>query len=253
MISRAYLATKMSWASRRQTSRPEDMAYCLLGLFDVNMPLFYGEGTEKAFTRLQLEIIRSKPNDETIYAWILNSTQSDLSLKKQGILAPNPTCFSSSAVVVPITMEDRSRAAPTMANGKLYFWMGRYWVVEESSPEASIISTTLNCRMQDGKDSLVMRLGYFGQNTWMRIKCDKFYTCRDIEESNRVKVTIGQGVFVTQDLSSVDQLATLTTQVHLVKNFQRSKWALPFDLLKATTDFNTYFFFNKSAVAPTAS
>ena len=38
----------MSWASRRATTRHEDVAYCLLGLFDVNMPLLYGEG-EKAF------------------------------------------------------------------------------------------------------------------------------------------------------------------------------------------------------------
>ena len=38
----------MSWASRRVTTRDEDIAYCLLGMFDVNMPLIYGEG-EKAF------------------------------------------------------------------------------------------------------------------------------------------------------------------------------------------------------------
>ena len=38
----------MSWASRRVTTRDEDIAYCLLGIFNVNMPLLYGEG-EKAF------------------------------------------------------------------------------------------------------------------------------------------------------------------------------------------------------------
>ncbi len=32
----------MSWASQRETTREEDMAYCLLGLFDVNMHLLYG-------------------------------------------------------------------------------------------------------------------------------------------------------------------------------------------------------------------
>ena len=52
----ASMATKMSWASKRQTSRVEDTAYCLLGLFNVNMPLLYGEG-RKAFIRLQHEII----------------------------------------------------------------------------------------------------------------------------------------------------------------------------------------------------
>ena len=56
-----YLAAhKMSWASRRSTSRAEDMAYALLGLFDVNMPLLYGEGGPKAFRRLQEEILKQK-------------------------------------------------------------------------------------------------------------------------------------------------------------------------------------------------
>ncbi|KAI1091723.1 HET-domain-containing protein [Rostrohypoxylon terebratum] len=51
------LAQRMSWAANRQTTRSEDIAYCLLGIFDINMPLLYGEGL-KAFTRLQREIIK---------------------------------------------------------------------------------------------------------------------------------------------------------------------------------------------------
>ncbi|EME50142.1 hypothetical protein DOTSEDRAFT_102418, partial [Dothistroma septosporum NZE10] len=65
---RASVARKMSWASKRKTTRPEDLAYSLLGLFDVNMPLLYGEGSAKAFMRLQLEIIR-KTADKSIFAW----------------------------------------------------------------------------------------------------------------------------------------------------------------------------------------
>ncbi|KAK4208997.1 hypothetical protein QBC37DRAFT_451447 [Rhypophila decipiens] len=38
------VSQKMSWAATRQNTRIEDMAYCLLGLFDINMPLLYGEG-----------------------------------------------------------------------------------------------------------------------------------------------------------------------------------------------------------------
>ncbi|KAF2465748.1 uncharacterized protein BDR25DRAFT_170620, partial [Lindgomyces ingoldianus] len=48
-------AEVMSWASERRTSRQEDIAYCLLGLFANNMPLLYGEGL-RAFTRLQEKI-----------------------------------------------------------------------------------------------------------------------------------------------------------------------------------------------------
>jgi hypothetical protein len=61
------IAERMAWASRRITTRIEDMAYCLLGIFDVNMPLLYGEG-DKAFLRLQQEIVKVV-NDDSIFAW----------------------------------------------------------------------------------------------------------------------------------------------------------------------------------------
>lgn len=61
------VAKRMSWASRRQTTRAEDMSYCLLGIFNINMPLLYGEG-EQAFVRLQEEIIR-RNGDDSILAW----------------------------------------------------------------------------------------------------------------------------------------------------------------------------------------
>ncbi|KAH7350587.1 heterokaryon incompatibility protein-domain-containing protein [Rhexocercosporidium sp. MPI-PUGE-AT-0058] len=61
------VAEKMSWASRRGTTRVEDEAYCLMGIFDVNMPLLYGEG-KKAFQRLQLEILNSS-DDDSLFCW----------------------------------------------------------------------------------------------------------------------------------------------------------------------------------------
>ncbi|KAI1124681.1 hypothetical protein F5Y10DRAFT_248845 [Nemania abortiva] len=64
----ASIAQRMSWASKRTTSREEDMAYCLLGIFDVNMSLIYGERS-KAFRRLQEAISRENPVDHSIYAW----------------------------------------------------------------------------------------------------------------------------------------------------------------------------------------
>lgn len=61
------VATKMSWAATRETTRPEDRAYSLMGVFDVNMPTIYGEGN-KAFIRLQ-EGIMKKTHDHSIFAW----------------------------------------------------------------------------------------------------------------------------------------------------------------------------------------
>lgn len=66
-LSSACVAKRFSWAAERETTRDEDLAYCLLGIFNINMPMLYGEG-RKAFTRLQEEIIRTT-NDLSIFAW----------------------------------------------------------------------------------------------------------------------------------------------------------------------------------------
>ena len=62
------VAQRMSWAAMRKTTREEDIAYCLLGLFDISMELLYGEGAEKAFRRLQLKILEER-EDESILSW----------------------------------------------------------------------------------------------------------------------------------------------------------------------------------------
>ncbi len=61
------VARRMSWAARRQTSRIEDMAYCLMGLFKVNMPTIYGEGSG-SFSRLQEEIMK-RTSDHSLFVW----------------------------------------------------------------------------------------------------------------------------------------------------------------------------------------
>lgn len=66
-IRSASVAQRMAAAADRTTTRPEDIAYCLLGLFNVNMPLLYGEGG-KAFVRLQEEIMKVS-DDHSIFAW----------------------------------------------------------------------------------------------------------------------------------------------------------------------------------------
>ena len=61
------VAERMAWASNRKTTRPEDEAYCLMGLFGIYMPPLYGEG-KNAFLRLQEEIVR-RLDDPSIFAW----------------------------------------------------------------------------------------------------------------------------------------------------------------------------------------
>lgn len=79
----------MSWAAARYTTRVEDIAYCLIGLFDINMPLLYGEGP-KAFIRLQLEIL-NRWDDDSLFAW--KHWLGEVDHKCSGLLATHPFFF----------------------------------------------------------------------------------------------------------------------------------------------------------------
>ncbi|KAI6032488.1 hypothetical protein EDC04DRAFT_2898076 [Pisolithus marmoratus] len=85
VAKRLSLAQIMSWEARRKTTRVEDRAYSLMGLFGVNMPMVYGEG-KKAFQWLQLEIIRVS-SDHSIFAW------RPLMPRTGGVLAEDPSDF----------------------------------------------------------------------------------------------------------------------------------------------------------------
>lgn len=85
------IADRMNWSSSRTTTRIEDMAYCLLGIFGVNMPLLYGEG-KKAFLRLQEEITR-RSTDQSFLIWRPASENKSDSCRSSSLLAPGPACF----------------------------------------------------------------------------------------------------------------------------------------------------------------
>ena len=105
------IAQRMSWASGRTTTRPEDMAYCLMGLFDIRMPILYGEG-DKAFIRLQEEIIKHS-DDESIFAW----RDACDPTPQTGLLATRPSAFGSSRGV-DMMMDDGSARAPWILTNK---------------------------------------------------------------------------------------------------------------------------------------
>jgi hypothetical protein len=90
LVQEVSVAERMSWAANRETTRPEDIGYCLLGLFDIQMPLLYGEGN-KAFIRLQEEILRTT-DDYSLFAW--RAITSDKSTYR-GLLARSPIEFRS--------------------------------------------------------------------------------------------------------------------------------------------------------------
>lgn len=92
------VAQKMSWASIREVTRVEDMAYSLLGIFGINMPLLYGEGL-RSFGRLQQEIIKTS-TDQTIFAWRIGWLYAPVHDLDRGMLASSPADFRDSGRIV---------------------------------------------------------------------------------------------------------------------------------------------------------
>ena len=88
------VAERMSWAAARRTTREEDEAYSLLGIFEINMPLIYGEG-RRAFHRLQEEILKNT-DDLTLFAW-QNAKSSDSFTK---LFAESPASFATRGLLV---------------------------------------------------------------------------------------------------------------------------------------------------------
>lgn len=88
---------RMSWATRRKTTEIEDIAYCLMGIFNVHFPVMYGEG-DGAFTRLQIEIM-AVSDDPSLFDWTGK-------LGANSFLASSPACFDPFAppVIDPVPL-----------------------------------------------------------------------------------------------------------------------------------------------------
>jgi hypothetical protein len=96
----ACVAEKISWSTRRQTTRVEDKAYSLLGILNLNMPLLYGEGS-KAFARLQAAIAQ-ETDDRTLFIWPYNTRLSRNSNLERSALATSPSDFLIDTPLVPL-------------------------------------------------------------------------------------------------------------------------------------------------------
>ncbi|KAI6380301.1 hypothetical protein MCOR25_001729 [Pyricularia grisea] len=77
------VANRMRWAVNRKTTRREDMAYCLMGIFSVNMPLLYEE-------------IMRETDDHSIFAW---AAQPGSNNPLHGLLASSPAAFANTQTI----------------------------------------------------------------------------------------------------------------------------------------------------------
>ncbi|PIL26299.1 hypothetical protein GSI_12055 [Ganoderma sinense ZZ0214-1] len=121
-------SNRMSWASRRRTTRIEDEAYCLMGLFGVSMPTNYGEG-KKAFIRLQNEIMKQDldmslfafgecvDQDEIIQNGIAFDASDgglDLGNSWRYLLADSPRSFGSTFGYIPSLGQNAKHPYPPL-------------------------------------------------------------------------------------------------------------------------------------------
>ncbi|KAF9230321.1 hypothetical protein BU15DRAFT_83780 [Melanogaster broomeanus] len=83
------VATRMTWASRRSTTKKEDRAYSLMGIFGITLPIIYG-GSENVFVKFQKEIMKRHP-DQSIFAWTAESAPPTATA---GLLTPTPAYFA---------------------------------------------------------------------------------------------------------------------------------------------------------------
>ncbi|KIJ10306.1 hypothetical protein PAXINDRAFT_138538 [Paxillus involutus ATCC 200175] len=88
------VSEKMRWASERKTTRVEDVAYSLLGIFDISLPIAYGEG-ERAFHRF-MEAIAQRSTDPTLFAWTGKPSAYS------NALPSSPACYYGSRIPVAV-------------------------------------------------------------------------------------------------------------------------------------------------------
>ncbi|KAI0629452.1 hypothetical protein C8Q77DRAFT_1201647, partial [Trametes polyzona] len=164
-LSDVSVARRMSWAAGRRTTRVEDEAYALMGIFSVNMPTIYGEG-RRAFQRLQEEIIRQS-SDQSIFAWgevvsfsaVPLSTPTTLPFRHHDpdsyLLAPSPAAFANSADIVPVTMDIAAQTASAICRGSklhnvqtfLRHPLSRRGISQLQAPEFTVTSHGIRCRL----------------------------------------------------------------------------------------------------------
>jgi uncharacterized delta-60 repeat protein len=68
---------KLDWAEKRQTTREEDWAYSLLGIFEISMPVVYGEGKTNAIRRLMKEIDDASKDKECLQDLYVTNPHDD--------------------------------------------------------------------------------------------------------------------------------------------------------------------------------
>ncbi|KAF5372101.1 hypothetical protein D9758_004923 [Tetrapyrgos nigripes] len=237
IIDEYSVAQRMSWAAFRETTRPEDQAYCLLGVFGVSMSPIYGEGGVKAFMRLQQEIIRIS-DDRSIFAWVAAPPPKELmewvrynrparNTETRGLLARSPSEFWMSGDVQASNVElIGNKSSYSFNNNGLHIHLP--FIPIPSSSEhfgKPIFLAHLLCQSKRGGSHLTIYLRKTSGHQYVRWYPDE--------------------VFLMSSPPPMDDVRELTVTEHLVtghrvRALNTSRWTLQceIELLRSAWDFS---------------
>lgn len=231
------VAERMRWASRRITTRSEDLAYCLLGIFGVHIPLLYGEGQVAAFYRLQ-EAIMQKTTDHSLLAWDselphpepplservtltmrdmfpeLSTSASDMRIRDfRPALALSPTPFSTGAELYTGASKSGAVYPSRMTNKGLEITLP----VRRQRGSDELYYARLPCSHEDKAAIITLRLLGPFDNRFARVKAPLIY--EPSTDFIRPRISSGPPFF-----ASMRTLEDLPLVSYLLGFMMRSRW-----------------------------
>ncbi|ERF76508.1 hypothetical protein EPUS_06171 [Endocarpon pusillum Z07020] len=209
-IRSASVAKKMSWAAHRQTRRIEDTAYCLMGIFSVNMTMLYGEGS-KAFLRLQKRIWKQY-EDQSLFMWLDPGMDPDT---PHGLLADSPAVFANTGHCYAFdNIEGKSPVEMTSKGVRVYL---RVMYAGKNCYEAALNCTPALFSRHISRNiaSIYLRKLDWGVEQFVRVQCNYLGHLHDDEGSL-------QTVFIPQQIHerNIEHILYPRHTVHLRKNSQ---------------------------------
>lgn len=199
----------MSWMAGRTTSYIEDIAYSMLGILGVNMPVDYGEGAN-AFMRLQ-RMLMENSSDDSIFAWTIPTeglkcyralgklkiwAPSTLGPSTWGVLAPSPDCFRDSGdlVIADKVIQRPFNLAPKGV---------QFLVAQKSGTEATNwlglprkeVNLALNCCRHVNEKTLNVVIHLLKQNDgYIRVRCGDLDSTKNARPSTNIVLGVDQVV-----------------------------------------------------------
>jgi len=215
------IASRMSWAAGRSTTRIEDTAYSLLGIFDINMPMLYGEG-ERSFIRLQEELLRTS-DDQSLFAWESDNPSHH---PYTGLLASSPACFANSRETSSLGFFNENESSSMTSKGI----RAEFYLAPERT-EDGVYRAFLECKHNKDGWKLAIYLQHlldFGYGRqFIRIKGNTLHTAASEYGVDGGKYTV---VHVRQNLFQ-------PLQVSRIENYTNGVDDIEWFCIRGTTNF----------------